>query len=197
MQPVMQLVYTSRAKKRFSARALQSLVAGCYMRNTQRGITGVLLYGGGRFIQLLEGDKQVVESLYTNKIAKDPRHTDCMVLTRQQVEARLLPNWRMGRLYLDQTAGSAQHSWDALCGEIAGQSAKHDFTNSHAMNCIKNFIDHFNDVFTTEDTLAKPHAVADAAPQPDPRAVTREIHSVLDELPPLGTEREGASRRSA
>lgn len=195
MQPVMQLVYTSRAKTRFSARALQSLVAGCYMRNTERGITGVLLYGGGRFIQLLEGEKHVVESLYTNKIARDPRHIDCKVLTRQDTDARLLPNWRMGRLYLQKTAGSAQQSWDALCEEVAGQTTDHAFADNRAMGCIRTFIDHFNQAVATPPSPAPLRPVAE--PEPDPRAVAREVHSVLDELPPLGAEDEHLPRRSA
>ena len=41
-------------------------------RNQQLGVTGLLLYKDGDFIQLLEGDKATVKALFQDSIRKDP-----------------------------------------------------------------------------------------------------------------------------
>lgn len=64
--------------------------------NSQKNITGFLLYMDGTFAQVLEGDEKTVIDLYSNKIAKDNRHHDCMVLVERTVPSREFPEWSMG-----------------------------------------------------------------------------------------------------
>jgi len=130
---------------RFTAGELDTLSQHAAQCNEQLGITGVLLYGGGRFFQLLEGDADAIESLYLGKIALDPRHAGCMVLLNEPCDRRLFPNWSMGRLFLQQEKGAAQRSWDALCSEIARQNPNAVFSRDPAIHCINMFIEHFGD----------------------------------------------------
>lgn len=111
--------------------------------NSRHNITGELLYGGGRFLQLLEGDAQAVEHLYDNKIAKDPRHTGCTVLHQSPCDMRLLPNWSMGRLYLQEVEGAPQLAWDALCVEIARQNPAAIFARKPVVSIINALVEHF------------------------------------------------------
>ena len=55
----------------------------------------MLLYHEGSFLQVLEGDEQVLESLYA-KIAKDKRHHRLVALLRRQVDTRHFDQWQMG-----------------------------------------------------------------------------------------------------
>lgn len=138
------LIYTSRATTLLNASELEALAADAGALNAELGITGVLLFGGGRFFQLLEGEADAVKDLYYNKIAHDPRHTDCQVLIRTPCVTRLFPDWTMGRLYIQQAAEVAQQSWDALCGEIARQNPQAVFARDPAVYFLKQFIEHFD-----------------------------------------------------
>ena len=63
--------------------------------NRRRDITGLLVYGGGMFLQWLEGPRQAVEALMA-VIRNDPRHE---TIVRLQVldglKERLYPSWSM------------------------------------------------------------------------------------------------------
>ena len=67
--------------------------------NSNEDITGNLLYDGGRFIQLLEGDKEIITSLYV-KIARDTRHKNLRLLYLEEASMRLFPNWGMNMVNL-------------------------------------------------------------------------------------------------
>lgn len=80
---------------------LRTLHADSMRKNEQIGVTGILLYSGGQFIQLLEGQQPAVETLY-KKISLDPRHTHMQCLFSRQRRDRLFSNWNMGLLNLDR-----------------------------------------------------------------------------------------------
>ena len=78
-----------------SAKQLLELLEQCLGYNTANGITGLLLYGNGTFLQALEGEEDVVTSLYS-KIEKDERHVDVQFLHHRTIEKRQYPEWSMG-----------------------------------------------------------------------------------------------------
>ncbi len=63
--------------------------------NSYNGITGVLYYGNGYFLQYLEGEKEQVESLFYKLILKDPRHQNCEIIFSEPAEQRLFKHWSM------------------------------------------------------------------------------------------------------
>ncbi|KZN40598.1 BLUF domain-containing protein [Pseudoalteromonas luteoviolacea] len=91
-----QLVYISKAKKRFTEQELLKMMSQFRQRNAANGITGLLLYDGkGTFVQLLEGEAASVSALYAC-ICRDPRHERVNKLHEQYVEQRLFAQWQMG-----------------------------------------------------------------------------------------------------
>lgn len=74
---------------------LEAILEAARRHNKENGITGMLFYSGGRFLQVLEGECEAVRETY-ERIAKDPRHNDLVVLTRDKVEQRDFENWTMG-----------------------------------------------------------------------------------------------------
>ena len=63
--------------------------------NAKHKITGILLYIGDSFMQVLEGEKEPVLDLY-KKIANDPRHSGVKKLVEGPIIERAFPNWSMG-----------------------------------------------------------------------------------------------------
>lgn len=84
---------------------MKQLAKHCSKKNAPLGITGLLLYSGGHFMQLLEGPESVVGGLF-DLIHRDPRHAAVRRLLSKPVSGRLFPQWNMGLLNLDSTASS-------------------------------------------------------------------------------------------
>ena len=92
---MIQLSYLSAARDPMSAEDLLALLEQCLANNPRRGITGLLLYGNGTFLQALEGEETVIDTLY-EAIERDPRHKSIKFLYRKAIERRQYPDWGMG-----------------------------------------------------------------------------------------------------
>jgi hypothetical protein len=89
------LTYVSSASTRFSREALKRLLDQCAFANKAVGVTGMLLYQDGNFMQVLEGHEHSVRGLYA-KIERDPRHMGLITLLQGEIEERQFPTWSMG-----------------------------------------------------------------------------------------------------
>ena len=92
---MLSLTYLSSATSLMDEHQLTELLAVIRLKNEALGITGVLLYADGNFVQTLEGPDDVVESTFA-RILVDPRHRGVLVGLRQQLEERQFPDWSMG-----------------------------------------------------------------------------------------------------
>ncbi|KJQ54724.1 BLUF domain-containing protein [Microbacterium sp. SA39] len=97
------LVYTSTASAPFRATALDHLLAQCRALNEAKELTGMLLYRGERFIQVLEGPADVVRRL-ARTIERDPRHHSMRVLLEEPLDERRFADWTMGYRSLQSEA---------------------------------------------------------------------------------------------
>ena len=95
MLSMIKLVYASRSVARLDADALRELLSAARARNAEDGITGMLLYAHGSFLQLLEGDEAAVDTTF-ERISADDRHSDLRLLDRAPIEARGFGDWSMG-----------------------------------------------------------------------------------------------------
>ena len=101
-----QLVYASTAKKLFSGNELSERIAHYREKNLRLGITGLLLYKHGSFMQVLEGGEETVRGLFAT-IRGDPRHHHVRLLMALPVTERRFPNWPMGFKGLDEMDAGA------------------------------------------------------------------------------------------
>lgn len=92
---VLQIIYSSAARVPFSELQLTLLLRGARANNTRLGITGMLLYQDGSFLQVIEGLEPVVETLL-QKIHRDERHTNVKTLLRREMQGRHFGDWAMG-----------------------------------------------------------------------------------------------------
>jgi hypothetical protein len=91
---MLSIVYVSTATDSPDDAELAAILTVARERNTELGVTGLLAYRGGLFLQLLEGDDDAVDGLYA-EIGADPRHRDVQLLSRDEVTARWFPDWAM------------------------------------------------------------------------------------------------------
>ncbi len=71
------------------------IVAAGRTCNTHSGITGVLLFTGQDFVQLIEGAPQAVADLWAS-IRVDPRHHDLTVFLDERAQDPWFGDWRVG-----------------------------------------------------------------------------------------------------
>ncbi|HKI69562.1 MAG TPA: BLUF domain-containing protein [Verrucomicrobiae bacterium] len=100
MANLLQVVYASTAVEHFGKPELVDMLKGSVCRNKRAGITGLLLFRDGCFMQVLEGEEQTVKALFT-KIRHDPRHHNVISLLQEPIEERSFPNSAMAFRDLD------------------------------------------------------------------------------------------------
>ncbi len=90
-----QYVYVSAADHLMSAEELADLLRQSRENNARDGITGMLFYHGGTFMQAFEGPPEQAEGLHA-RIAADPRHRKIIMLFQGEVSERQFGGWTMG-----------------------------------------------------------------------------------------------------
>ncbi len=94
--PVQQIVWVSAAVRPFSPDDLVRLLSRSRASNEARGVTGMLLYHQGTFLQLMEGPPEEVAFVFEHRILRDSRHTDVTVLLNRIAPERSFPDFSMG-----------------------------------------------------------------------------------------------------
>lgn len=115
---MLSITYVSVATRAMTDEDVASILRQSRRNNLRLGLTGALLYHGGRFIQVLEGPAAEVTARFA-AIEADPRHSKVQTISEKQIGARQFPNWTMGFRPLDDEA-------------VNGLAGFDDFFNSHA-----------------------------------------------------------------
>jgi len=101
---LVRLLYASRAVDT-SADTIEAILHECRSRNPNSGITGVLCYGGGIFLQVIEGGRMAISQLY-NQIQRDARHKDVVLLHYEEITERRFAGWTMGEVNMTRINAS-------------------------------------------------------------------------------------------
>lgn len=89
------LVYVSSAVRLLSLEEIGHLLNRARERNKEYGLTGILLYIGGSFMQYLEGPRDNLDVIY-KIIREDEKHTGIILVSREAIEERQFGDWSMG-----------------------------------------------------------------------------------------------------
>jgi len=98
-----ELLYTSVAPQGLSEQELLGLLTKARIKNNQLGITGMMIYHQREVMQILEGEKSVVQAMFDTIVA-DPRHTRVSVFYEGAICERAFKDWSMAFKSLDQVA---------------------------------------------------------------------------------------------
>lgn len=107
---LVQLIYVSELVNNDES-LIPAILATSLRRNLEDGITGMLLYANGNFLQVLEGERAAVEATYA-RICQDPRHSNAVKLVEEPVKERHFAQWSMGfrRLSPENAASLPQYA---------------------------------------------------------------------------------------
>lgn len=89
------VIYHSAATEPMSDEALSDLLQEARAKNARMGITGMLLYSEGSFLQVVEGPPTNVEAVIES-ISRDPRHERMGIIYDEPIPERAFADWSMG-----------------------------------------------------------------------------------------------------
>lgn len=101
---LVRLLYASRAVDA-SPESIEAILSQSRQYNPISGITGILCYGGGIFLQAIEGGRDAVSELY-GQILGDPRHNHVVLLHYEEITERRFSSWTMGQVNLERVNAS-------------------------------------------------------------------------------------------
>ncbi len=93
------LTYTSLARPGLLAEDVDAIISSSRINNPLDGITGILIFNGSAFMQMLEGSEAAAPDL-AERLIFDQRHTDVSVRDEKLITARSFPDWSMAYLRL-------------------------------------------------------------------------------------------------
>ncbi|NBW54663.1 MAG: BLUF domain-containing protein [Betaproteobacteria bacterium] len=105
-----QLTYISRAVGPQTTTVTSQILETARAFNKSHDLTGVLCQGKGLYVQVLEGERSVVNSLY-RRIAADSRHVDVDIVVFGEIKTRQFKDWSMAlvNLSVDDPMVSMKH----------------------------------------------------------------------------------------
>lgn len=128
-------IYMSSSTELLNEDQLIDLLTKCRENNKQRGITGMLLYADGSFMQVLEGEENAVTNLYLT-IRQDARHRNIINMGDGELKERNFPQWTMGFKSVHKDDLSSLKAFiDPQSKEILDSGKRHA-----AIHIIKSFI---------------------------------------------------------
>lgn len=102
-----QLIYMSVSAKELTAPDLEQILEASRRYNSENHITGLLVVKENTFLQVLEGDSEVIKPLF-QKVRTDQRHREISIISWETIENRNFPEWSMGFKNLSTIPHSTQ-----------------------------------------------------------------------------------------
>lgn len=109
---LVRLLYASRLISPQREKVIEDILNKSRQNNPGLGITGLLVYSEGVFLQALEGGRAQVSELY-NLITSDERHSDVVLLHFQEITQRRFGGWSMGQVNMAKVNASVMLKYSA------------------------------------------------------------------------------------
>lgn len=125
---MIRLLYYSQVTSGITDEEVRDILQTARRNNPGLGLTGVLVYGAGLFMQLLEGPEAAVLRQYV-KILDDRRHGNCQIIHISPAEERMFQDWSMGAIKADphefqHLAELRAHRLEAVDSKIFGATLR-------------------------------------------------------------------------
>lgn len=137
MSELHHVLYVSTAGELMTPPELARMLQAARQRNLGAGITGLLLYRGGNFLQFFEGPAEAVRALH-ERIKRDPRHYGVITIHEGAFEDRRFESWSMG---FDDLTGIDPEQLDGFTDFL--RSGFRDQTVLRDWPFLLRFLEHF------------------------------------------------------
>ncbi|MEN9218705.1 MAG: BLUF domain-containing protein [Gloeomargarita sp. DG_2_bins_126] len=97
------MIYISRAVPGLGYQDLRDIMSKSEVNNSHVGLTGLLCFGNGIFLQILEGSRLAISQTY-HRILQDPRHHSAEIVVFEPVLHREFVQWSMKLVQIDENS---------------------------------------------------------------------------------------------
>lgn len=166
MSYLRQVIFTSTATRRITPQDIGDILLTSVPRNGKRGLTGLLLKYDGYFMQVIEGQSDVID-LLLDELHHDTRHKNICIILDRHLTKRDFADWNMG--FKDMSKASLKQQYSAYLYAFMRQ--RHFNSNVAGLDMITNDLRHLmepqhaeaDDEVYDEDTrrLFKPPGIGD------------------------------------
>ena len=88
------LTYTSLARLDLDSSDIEAIHRTAREANALEGISGLLIFNGTHFLQIIEGAPDAIDEL-VERLRRDPRHSGFEVRDERQISERSFADWSM------------------------------------------------------------------------------------------------------
>ncbi|WP_205480497.1 BLUF domain-containing protein [Sphingomonas arenae] len=88
------LTYTSLASLDLTSEDVENILRSAREQNAIEGITGLLVFNGTHFMQVVEGSTQAIDDL-VERLRRDRRHSGVEIRDQREIQERFFPDWTM------------------------------------------------------------------------------------------------------
>ena len=128
------IIYTSKAKQNLTLNQIHTMLVDAKSLNKKRNITGCILYHNQKFIQLIEGDKNKIETLYAT-IKADARHFDIETIISKASTESIWNDWSMAFYNFAEQEDDADYK--RLLLESSFENANKKVKNSEILSLLR------------------------------------------------------------
>lgn len=131
---VYSIIYKSKSQNSFHIDEIKKMLFKAKRFNKVNNITGIILYYKLQFIQLIEGDKKSIESLYKDILA-DKRHFDVETIISTTSKQSLWTEWSMA--FYDFSDSSDQSHYLRLLLEASFEDVNSKQKDSKVLTTLR------------------------------------------------------------
>ena len=103
------LTYTSLASLDLTSEDVDQILREARTSNAIDGVTGLLVFNGTHFMQVIEGAPHAIDDLVA-RLRRDRRHSGFEVRDEREIEQRFFPDWSMEMVRVKSRYGEAQEA---------------------------------------------------------------------------------------
>ena len=113
--PLKSVTYVSRARPDLTDDDVYKIYRYAMTSNALQGITGLLVYDGTTFLQIVEGGEEALLALFV-RLRRDDRHQKVVIVDDRDIGVRSFGTWSMHLLRVDRAHMTGVASADELMG---------------------------------------------------------------------------------
>lgn len=118
------LIYVSTASDALAADDIENIIATAQRNNAARDITGILLFNGLNFLQVLEGPRKEIEQLFMH-INMDQRHVSVVTVLQEEMKERIFRTWAMAHRVSPQSNAPGRTTAEDMSDILEGKLPEH------------------------------------------------------------------------
>ena len=139
---MIQLAYISVQTKPLPKEVIKDILDKSITNNSQKNITGMLIFYNGTFLQVLEGPDNKVMDLY-HSLKLDKRHQNLDILYKKDIQSTAFSSWSMGFVDVEEISKKGDKDFISFFNQLKWDKDDENKITENNISKVKLIIDKF------------------------------------------------------